>query len=323
MDNLEQLYDGAYLVHCAVGGRPLHLPLLVGPARAVLIDTGCAADCAGAILPALRALQIDPAQLTHVINTHCDFDHQGGNSAIMAACPAARLYCGEADRVQVESPDRLIALRYSAYLRDHGIFYDDATRQAIRRELGEPLSVDGVFRGGEVLSLAVDRELEILHLPGHTRGHLGILDRKHHTLFGGDAIHGKGYLDFAGKPALCPTYLYVQPYLETIHHIGQLPLDAYVGCHWSVKRGADISAFCNESRTFVENAERLILDHLRTQQQGSTLRELCLQVGPQLGDWPAAMNIELCYAFAGHLADLTSRNVISETRSPGPFTYSA
>jgi glyoxylase-like metal-dependent hydrolase (beta-lactamase superfamily II) len=190
MDNLEQLYDGAYLIHCAVGGRPLHLPLLVGSNSAVLIDTGCAADCARAILPALHALQLDPARLTHVINSHCDFDHQGGNSAVMAACPAARLYCGEADRVQIESPERLIALRYGAYHRDHGIFYDDATKRAIRRELGEPQSVDGVFHGGEVLTLAADRSLEILHLPGHSCGHLGVLDRKHRTLFGGDAIHG-------------------------------------------------------------------------------------------------------------------------------------
>ena len=322
MDSLEKLYDGAYLIHCAVGGRPLHLPLLLGPTHAVLIDTGCAADFTGAILPALRALKLDPARLTHAINTHCDFDHQGGNSAVMAACPSVRLYCGEADRVQIESPDRLIALRYDAYRRDHGISYGNGVRQAIRRELGEPQSVDGIFRGGELLRLDADRELEILHLPGHSCGHLGVLDRKHQTLFGGDAIHGKVYLDLAGNPALCPTYLYVQPYLETIRRIEKMPIETYVGCHWPIKRGGEITAFCSESRTFVEDAQQLILDFLHDHPQGSTLRELCLQVGPRLGDWPAAVNIELCYAFAGHLADLTSRNVISENRSLKPFIYS-
>lgn len=323
MGSLEKLYDGAYLIHCTVGGRPLHLPLLVGTNQAVLIDTGSAGDFAAVIRPALRDLKLEPHQLTHVINTHCDFDHQGGNSAVIAACPSARLYCGEADRVQIESPDRLIALRYDKYRREHGIFYDDATRQAIRRELGESQAVDRVFRGGERLPLDDGRELEILHLPGHSRGHLGILDLKHRTLFGGDAIHGKVYLDLQGKPALCPTYLYIQPYLETIQRVDELNLDAYVGCHWPVKRGGEIKAFCVESRSFVKDAERLILDFLRTHPKGTTLRELCLQVGPHLGEWPAPVNIELCYAFAGHLADLTSRNVITENRSLKPFTYTA
>jgi hypothetical protein len=90
-----------------------------------------------------------------------------------------------------------------------------------------------------------------------------------------------------------------------------------------VQRGAEISAFCRESRSFVEKAEQLILDYLRGQRQGATLRELCLQIGPRLGAWPAPMNLELCYAFAGHLADLTSRNVITENRATKPFTYSS
>ncbi len=321
MHGIQKLYEGGYLIHGTVGGRALQLTLLVGRDQTVLIDTGCASDVAALILPALAAVRVEPGRITHVINTHCDFDHQGGNSAMLEACPAASLVCGVADRPEIESPDVVIERRYDAYRRDHAIFYDEAALAFIRRALGAPQPVNRAFVGGEFVRLEKGRELEILHLPGHSHGHLGVLDRKHRTLFGGDAIHGSGCLDEQNRPALCPTYLHVQPYLETIRRIEHLALDTYVGCHWPVKRGAEIKAFCAESRSFVENAGQQILARMRGASEGVTLRELCLELGPQLGDWPASAHIELCYAFAGHLADFVERKLVVENRSTTPFTY--
>lgn len=163
----------------------------------------------------------------------------------------------------------------------------------------------------------------MVHLPGHSHGHLGVFDRKHGILFGGDAIQGKEYLDEQGEPALCPTYLYTQDYLRTIEKIRALNPAAYVGCHWPVKRGAQVEAFCDESRDFVQKAESLILAELKASPAGLTLSELCARCGPALGSWPAAMNHELCYAFAGHLDDLEARGLIrAEAGVPLMYTLS-
>lgn len=54
----------------------------------------------------------------------------------------------------------------------------------------EPVPADKVstIAPGDELSLG-DRSLEVLDLPGHTPGHLGLLDRDTGILYGGDIIH--------------------------------------------------------------------------------------------------------------------------------------
>jgi glyoxylase-like metal-dependent hydrolase (beta-lactamase superfamily II) len=306
-----------------VGGRPLQLPLLIGSERVVLIDSGSASDPDAFILPALEALGVPAAQLGVLINTHCDFDHQGGNAAIKRAAPNVLLCCGDADRSAIESPQVIVDERYDAYRHAHAHAYTDEVKAWIFSQLGAPQPVDLTFRGGERLRLGDDWEVEIVHLPGHSHGHIGVWDRKHNVLFGGDAIHGAVYLDNQGAPALCPTYLHVQPYLATIERIESLPLEGYVGCHWPVARdrGA-IQAFCAESRAFVLQAEAALIAAISNAgSTGVTLSELCASVGPSLGRWPEPINHELCYAFAGHLTDLATRDVIREHRSVTPFRY--
>ena len=85
-------------------------------------------------------------------------------------------------------------------------------------------------------------------------------------------------------------------------------IDTYIGCHWPIKRGAEIADFCAESRDFVLLADRLLRDYLT---EPHTLREACLALGPKLGDWPHVepLDLELMYALNGHLARLVDRGL--------------
>lgn len=314
------LADGVYLLCGETGGRPLRLPLLVGAAGALLIDTGNAPDVEGFILPAMAKLGLSPEKLTHILITHCDHDHVGGNHAMKRLAPRATLGCGEEDRAQVESPEVIWSLRYDAYRAKHRHHYPDAVKGAVLGLLGGAQKMDTTFEEGDKISLSDDWVVEVVSLPGHSHGHLGVYDRKHGVLLGGDAIQGSVYLDTAGKAALCPTYLYPQEYLKTIEKVRALKPAVYAGCHWPVAAGAAVGVFCDESRDFVSKAESLILAEIKTAPGGLTLSELCARVGPQLGSWPAPVNHELCYAFSGHLDDLESRGLI--VAAPGvPARY--
>jgi glyoxylase-like metal-dependent hydrolase (beta-lactamase superfamily II) len=318
LDSILQIFDGVFLLQGEVGGRPISLPLLAGDC-ALLLDTGCAFHVPQLILPALKSLGIGPDRLRWIINTHCDMDHQGGNHAMKAFAPRATLCCGDADRSLIEDPETLFARRYDAYRPRHHHFYDDATRRSILEASGHRQPVDLTFAGGERTRLAPDWELEVLSLPGHSHGHLGILDHRHRAVYGGDAIHGASYLDVSGQPALCPTYLHVQPYLGTIRFIEHLDIDSYVGCHWPVKRGAQIQEFCRESRVFVETAERLVLQTLN--ERSASLNELCETLSSKLGAWPQATSTELAYAINGHLDDLETRSLIAQVPQTSPSRY--
>ena len=292
---MRQLFDGVYLLEGQVGVRPLYLPFFRGDYGALLLDTGCAQHVDKLILPGFAELGVEPVDLRFVINTHPDSDHVGGNAGVKRWSPRALLGCGDADREIIDDPNELFRRRYDAY-RAFGVFYSEEVARNMRRDLGEARPVDLTFRGGERIRLSPDWDLEVILLPGHSKGHLGLLDHRHRALFGGDAIQGSVYLDVTGKAALCPTYLYPETYLQTCQLIEHLDLDYYVSCHWPVKKGQEISEFCEETRAFVDRADLLL------RSAGTTdLREACLRLGPQLGKWPEPIHLELAYALAGHL----------------------
>jgi glyoxylase-like metal-dependent hydrolase (beta-lactamase superfamily II) len=317
-----ELYAGAHLIECEIGGRPLFLPLLVGPREAVLFDSGTRSHAATKIPAYLEKIGLAPEALTWLIITHPDLDHCGGIGELTRRYPNLRVACGRADQILVESPEYLFEFRYDHYREEHGIFYDEVTAASIRGSFSDPQPVSLTFVGGETLRLGPERRLEVCHLPGHSHGHLGIYDREHRTLFYGDAIHGPGCKSLSGQWALCPTYLYVEPYLQTIRWIEDLEAESIVGCHWPVWHGAEeIGEFCAASRNFVELADRLIHDFLRRHPSGATLRGLCDVLGGRLGAWSASVNIELCFAFLGHLERGISQGTIAVDQSVRPVIY--
>jgi glyoxylase-like metal-dependent hydrolase (beta-lactamase superfamily II) len=292
---MKELFDGVYLLEGQVGTRPLYLPIFRGDRGVILLDTGCAGHVEQLILPSFAELGIKSDDVKFIINTHPDSDHVGGNCGMKRWAPRALLGCGDVDRHMIDDPDELFRGRYDAY-RSYGIFYPEEVAKNIKRDLGEAQPVDLTFRGGERIRLSRDWELQLLLLPGHSKGHLGILDRRHRALFGADAIHGSVYLDVTGKPALCPTYLYPETYLQTCQFIEHLDIDSYVSCHWPIKRDQEIAEFCQETRAFVERTDLLLRNAGITD-----LRAACLKLGPQLGNWPESIHLELAYALAGHL----------------------
>lgn len=305
-----------------VGGRPLQLVYLRGHRASLLWDTGCARDPDGFIVPQIREAGGDPAALTWILNSHTDLDHTGGNHRMKQIAPGVKLAAGDADREAAADPRALVRLRYDAYRHDHAIAYDEAEMGRILEQAGALEPLDLTLVGGEHIFLSDDWAIEIIALPGHARGHLGLLDTAHRALYGADAMHGALYRGLDGSPKLPPTYLHVDDYLNTLRLIEHLPIDTYVGSHWPIMHGAAIGQFCAESRAFVALADRLVIEQVR--QQPQTLRELCLTLGAQLGDWPhtPALDLELMFALEGHVSRAVERGWLRATRNEeGVYVY--
>ena len=68
----------------------------------------------------------------------------------------------------------------------------------------------GVFRPvfeGDLIDLG-DRELEIIHIPGHTPGSITVLDRKNRCIIGGDPIQCHGQIYMFGIHRELYSYIY-------------------------------------------------------------------------------------------------------------------
>jgi glyoxylase-like metal-dependent hydrolase (beta-lactamase superfamily II) len=305
---VKQLFDDVYMLEGGIGGRPLQFIYLKGATASLLMDTGCAHDPSKFIVPQINEVGGDVKELTWILNTHPDLDHICGNHAMKHLAPKAILACSEVDRHICQGFDSLMRYRYDVYRTDHQIFYDGDALASLRAEGGEPEPIDLTFRGGEHIRLGRDWEVELIVVPGHAKGHLAVYDPAHQALYGADAVHGCGCRGLNGSMSLCPTYDHVDDYLSTINLIERLPITTYVGCHWPVKRNGEIGEFCHESRNFVDYTERILMEQFTAPR---TLRELCVTLGPVLGEWPRATDLELVYLLNGHLRRMRERKLIS------------
>lgn len=105
---------------------------------------------APAIHDVIREVGLDWDAVDHVIVTHHHPDHQGGLPAVLEAARSATAHAGEADIGEISSPRPL-------------------------QSVGDDDEVFG---------------LQIVATPGHTAGHISVLDRGAGLLVAGDALVG-------------------------------------------------------------------------------------------------------------------------------------
>ena len=276
-----ELYPKVYQIRSLYGGRNLFQYLFVGD-NVVLVDTGIATSPEETIFPFFDSINLAPQRLTLAVTTHADLDHQGGNDAIKCISPGTMLSCGEADRKLVENPGTLYGERYNFMKEDHEVGFDEEPSL----DAGKHRHMDVTFSGGERIHLAENWWLEVLHVPGHSNGHLALYDRRFGALFSGDAVQGRGCPKAAGGMAIPVTYYHVDTYLSTIRHLEHLPISVLYSGHWPVMRGEEVKDFLSESRRTVEFVDRVILHGLEKNRSGMTMKQLIDTVAAAAGDWP-------------------------------------
>jgi glyoxylase-like metal-dependent hydrolase (beta-lactamase superfamily II) len=300
-----EIFPHVHQIRSGIADRHLFQYLFVGD-NVLLLDTGTAATPRDVILPYLKQIGISPERLTMAVNTHADADHHGGNAALKRAAGNVLLACGDADRMVIEDPDRLFALRYNHWMKDHGVglaLLPEATKW-VREMAGPAHRIDLTLRGGEQIAFEDDRSVRVLHVPGHSNGHLAFYDAKHRAVFVGDALHGSYCPSVNGDPSLPPAYFSILAYLSTVQLIEALEVKWIYSAHWPPYPVEKATEFLDECRRFVQMADAQVRKSLERHPGGLTLRACMDECGPLLGRWPAANKWLLMYPLHGHLAHL-------------------
>lgn len=299
----KKLFDGIYQIASPLGDRILYQYLLCGN-HSLLVDTGTRETPEKTTIPFIESVGLEKEDLTFAINTHCDADHFGGNSELRRLTRRVLLAAHSADREQIENPDITMKIRYNVFSADHGIEYPPDVKLSLRQMMGDRARLDIVLQGGEVFQLSDDWGVEILHVPGHSHGHVAVWDPRNRAIIIGDAVMGRYIPTADGKPALAPTYMYPDEYLSTIGLIKQLKPGTLLTAHYPNMDREQTQKFLDESATFAREAERQILKALRASDEPLTLRELITRTAEKLTPIPEDARMDLAFPFAGHLSRL-------------------
>jgi glyoxylase-like metal-dependent hydrolase (beta-lactamase superfamily II) len=150
----------------------------------VLIDTGMGLHWAR-LEAELRALGCLPEKLKVVIITHGDLDNVG-NCAILQRKYNAQIAMHAGDSAMVE--DGALPKRRSRTLS--GMLFSWLARLRMGNMTAVRFKPDILLSDGQGLSKAYGFKAKIVHIPGHTKGSIGILT-KEGNLFVGDTLVNK------------------------------------------------------------------------------------------------------------------------------------
>jgi glyoxylase-like metal-dependent hydrolase (beta-lactamase superfamily II) len=309
-----EIAPNIHRIPCIFGGnRIVFTHLLIGTEAAMLVDTACAHNPQQDILPYMEKIGFDPKRLTYIVISHSDLDHQGGNQPMKNAAPQALLACHNLDKPWIESTEALITGRYMQFDEPHGFVTPPETRAAIHADtLSVP--IDLTLEGGETFRLSPDWYVQAVHTPGHTWGHLAVYDPRSKTLISGEAALWNAILDAEWKPALPPTYCYVDTYLATLDRLMNMDIEQLAPAHWQLQQDSEVGDFLRESRNYCLHVEQKLLDFAHSH-GAFTMREAMQIVGAQVATWDTANNGLLAYPFNGNLQRLVQRGQLVQERN--------
>jgi glyoxylase-like metal-dependent hydrolase (beta-lactamase superfamily II) len=214
----------------AVLKGPVNCGVVVGQGgQALVVDSGMGSRSGRQIAEMLAERGLRPAA---VLNTHAHGDHTGGNAYLVREA-GARLYAPEHEATWVRSPEWGMVFLFGGA--------EPVAGMTTRRLLPEGAPVHAVVCEG-TLRLAGVR-VEALHLPGHTRGHMGYLVEG--VLFLGDALASEAELA-SGLP-----YTYsVSLKLQTLERLESVRAEWYVPGHGEPRR--EIAPLLQANREAIE-----------------------------------------------------------------------
>jgi len=260
---IEQVQPLIFRVPSVLGPRRFAQWLVVGDERLLLVDSGIDGTIAEHVTPALQEIGRTPADITDVVVSHADVDHYGGNGELRRTAPRARIRSSVEDRPWIESWPVISRERYGWYRR-HGLDYDEGTWQWLEQAAGPDTPLDGTVADGETIDLG-GITVEVVALPGHSPGHIGVVHHESGTLIVMDAVLERGLYTTSDELISPPPYDSVEAYRGTIDRLRSLRPARLGTSHYApVEGGAAVTAFLDASAAFVDDLDAVVDAELGT-----------------------------------------------------------
>jgi glyoxylase-like metal-dependent hydrolase (beta-lactamase superfamily II) len=171
------------------GMGSLNLVLTWDDNNLVLIDAGLPGQV-DAIAGAIAGKGFRAEDLTHIIITHQDWDHIGSVADIRKLAPSVKIVAHVDEAPYLDG--RTMPIKLAARLEQYDSLPEDARAGIDRwKDLYEntPIPVAEQVQDGQVLPICGG--IEIVHVPGHTPGHIALYLKESRIIVCGDAANVK------------------------------------------------------------------------------------------------------------------------------------
>lgn len=307
-------YPGLHRIRIPLGERFADLWLFLGEKKHLLFDAGTKNTTAEAVLPALQNLGFGPESVDLVVVSHLDVDHSGDVGQLREVLPNARVLAHRLDAGAISDLDTFWVERGREFLAGWGL---DESPGAIAwmEDVFLPGPVDDILDNEVTLALDNGRVIDLLHLPGHSLGHLALYEKDRSLLAISDAILGHAVPLADGSDSFPPTYRHVNAYLATIERVRQLAPQLLLTAHYGDFVGEQVMEFLDRSEEFVHRLGALV--EATITDKPKTLLGLVSEINPQIATWPQEGSLTaLAFPVAGHVEVLHAAGQINKHDSP-------
>lgn len=308
-----EILPGIHRIECPIGPRYVALYAIVGKEEILLVDTGFDGSIRETLVPYFKENNLSLKKVRYVFNTHADYDHTGGNGAVKELMPNALICCGERDRPMIENLQIMIDNRYNEFSHNHAFAESQEAIDFIRTVAFET-KIDIGFAGNERIDLG-GRMVEVLHTPGHSWGHISILDEQTNAVIIGDAVLGESVLLADGAPAFPPTYRFVEAYRASIRLLKGYKPSEVLTSHYPRYRGEQGIDFLDLSLAYTDLVEKVCMETIQVAGKPISMLELIDIAHNRMGPWPDPVYKYLVYPVLGHLEVLESYGKIKRTKN--------
>lgn len=241
--------------------------------RICLVDSGVA-NSEHAIFEYIRAMGRSPEELSHLVLTHSHPDHIGSARAIREGTGCA-VCAHPAEKRWIEDID--------SQARERPV-------PGFHALVGGSVGVDRTLENGARLPVGRNRELHVLHTPGHSRGSISLCLRPEGALFTGDAVL---------LPGDIPIYEDVASLIRSMKVLMGLEEIEILLSSWGEPRlGKDIAPLYRGSLGYLRRIHETVL---RNADPSVSPMEMCVRVLGELGLPGTIANPLTAASFGSHL----------------------
>jgi len=255
-----EIADGIHLIKNPHSTYFVSSVLILGESL-TLVDAGRVESPDNSIYPAIRALGRDPKEISLLVLTHSHWDHSAGAAQIKreTGCKVAVHSNGEAYLTDPETVARELTNRFPGIPPGNMAEFDAVTPEI-------------VFGHGSTIPLD-ERDLKIVHTPGHSACSSCIVEPDLGLYIAGDSIQGRG----ERRPLI---FHNTTEYLASMKRLQGESIETLVNGHpfppsgEGLLRGEAAKLHVAESIIAVEELRRLVLETLNESDSLMGIKEI-------------------------------------------------